>query len=598
MIASGTLALMGTQEAKEVMQAALGRSPADLVIVNAKLANVYTGEWLDDQAVAVKGKWIVYVGREPQENMGRETVVIDAAGRPLVPGFIDGHTHLSHKYNAAEFCRYAIRGGTTTIIFETQEAHLMAGCAGTLDYLDSFADQSIKFFGTIAPLVSISHTCNCLPLEDLRKLLRRDDVIGLGEAYWQAVIQHPEQFLPLIAETLRSGKLVEGHAAGASGRKLMAYAATGTSSCHEPITAEEALERLRLGIYVMVREGSIRRELDAIASLKDAGVDLRRLILVTDGVDPQDMLEKGYLEFVIQKAIDGGFDPMTALQMATINVARHFYLDGVVGGIAPGKYADLVILPDRRTIRPRYVISSGKIAFREGEVNVPPRRHIYTEASRHSIHIPEALQPEDFALTVSGAAAQVRVRVIDQVTELVTKEMHVDMPVDRDEIRADTERDIIKVAAIDRFLCPGRRFVGLLHGFHMHAGAMAVSSSWDSSDVIVVGVQDADMALAVNRIRALQGGIVVCRDGQVIAEFALPILGLISDQPMEILARKLVEIKAAAFSLGLSFPRPSLTLDTLSTAAIPYLRICEEGLVNLKDGKTVGLVVSDKPLNE
>lgn len=582
---------MGIPAAKEVMQVALGNAKADLAIVNVKLANVYTGELLDDYSIAVKGKWIAYVGKEPQDNIGEETVVIDAAGMTVIPGLIDGHTHLTHRYNAAEFCRCAVRGGTTTVITEMQEAHLMGGYEGALDHLESFAGQPLKFFGTIAAMISNGSACDGIPLETLKELLQRQDVIGLGESYWQTVLQRPDQLLPLFAETLRCGKLVEGHTAGARGRKLMAYAAAGATSCHEPTSVEEVLERLRMGIYVMIREGSIRRELDAIAPIKDMDVDLRRLILVTDGVDQTDMLAKGYLEFVVQKAIDSGFAPMDAVRMATLNVAEHFSLDGIMGGIAPGKYADMAIIPDLKTIKPRYVISNGKIVVLKGEVFAIPRKHVYTEASRHSIHLPAALQPQDFAIPITGDATEVRVRIIDQITRLVTAELHMDVPVVRGEIRADVGLDIIKVAAIDRRLSPGRIFVGLLRGFRMQAGAFATSAAWDSSDIVVAGVQDADMALAVNRIRAMQGGIVVCRDGKVMAELALPVLGLISDQPMEALAADMGKINEAASTLGIPFASPSLTLCTLTTAAIPSFRICDEGLVNIKVGKTVGLVV-------
>ena len=574
---------------KELMQAALGRAKADLVIVNAKLANVYTGELLDDLAVAVQGKWIAYVGREPQDNIGKETVVLDAAGMTIIPGFIDGHTHLVHTFDAAEFSRHAIKGGTTTVIAETMEAYPVGGCEGVLDYLASFADQPLKVYATIGPMVSISSACNGIPIEDLNKLLQRGDILGLGESYWQATLQNPDQLLPLYEETLRCGKVIEGHSAGAGGRKLMAYAATGVSSCHESISAGEALERLRLGIYVMVREGSIRRELDAVSRLKDMAVDLRRLILVTDGIDPKDLLEKGYMEFVVQKAIDCGFAPLDAIRMATINVAEHFSLAGILGGIAPGKYADMVIIPDLKTIRPEYVISNGKIAAKKGDILASPRKPVYAEASRHSVHLPAELRAEDFSICMDGEVS--RVRIIDQVTDLVTAELQMEMPVTDGEIKADVTQDIIKVAAIDRTHYPGKRFVGLLRGFRMKSGALATSAAWDSSDIIVAGVHDADMALAVNRIHALQGGCVVCEGGKVIAEFALPVFGFISDRPMEYLARKLDEIKDAAASLGVPFANPFLTLATLSGAAIPYLRICEEGLVNLKDGKTVGLLV-------
>ncbi|PIP09178.1 MAG: adenosine deaminase, partial [Syntrophobacteraceae bacterium CG23_combo_of_CG06-09_8_20_14_all_50_8] len=458
MIASGTLAIMGTKEAKEVMQAALGRAKADLVIVNAKLANVYTGELLDDFAVAVKGKWIAYVGKEPQDNIGEETVVIDAAGMTVIPGFIDGHTHLTHMYDAAEFSRYVIKGGTTTIIAETMEVFPIGGYEGVLDFLESFREQPLKFYGTIPVMISISRTCNGISVETIQKLLLRDDILGLGESYWQAVLQNPDQLLPLYEETLRCGKTVEGHSAGAGGRKLMAYTATGVSSCHEPITAEEVLERLRLGIYVMVREGSIRRELDAVSRLKDMDVDLRRLILVTDGIDSKDLLERGYMEYIVQKAIDVGFDPMDAVQMATINVAEHFSLDGILGGIAPGKYADMVIIPDLKTVRPEYVISNGKIAAKKGDVLVSPRKSVYTEASRHSVHLPAEFKPEDFSLIIDTGVSSIKVRVINLVTELVTKELKIDMPVTDGEINADLDQDIIKVAAIDRTHCPGRKF--------------------------------------------------------------------------------------------------------------------------------------------
>lgn len=582
-------AVMQSIEAREVMQAALGRQKAELVVVNARVANVYTGEVLDDFAVAVKGKWIAYVGREVRENIGEETVVIDAAGMTVIPGFIETHTHLAQIYDSAEFTRFALKGGTTTVVTETMEVFPVGGYEGVIDLLDSFRDQPLKVYGTMPAMVSISRACNGISLETIRKFLLRDDILGLGESYWQSVLQNPEQFLPLFAETLRRGKRVEGHSAGAGGRKLMAYAAIGASSCHEPITAEEVLERLRLGIYVMLREGSIRRDLEAVSGIKDMGADLRRLILTTDSVDPGDLLGKGYMEYIVQKAIDVGFNPMDALRMATINAAGYFYLDGILGGIAPGKYADMVIIPDLQTIKPEYVIASGRLVAKQGELLVAPGKYDYAYPSRNSIHLSADLIPADFSIPAAASAAGINVRVIDLITELVTREVKIDMPVVDGMIHADPERDIIKVAAIDRTHNPGSKFIGFVRGFKMRAGAFATSAAWDTSDIVVVGASDADMALAVNRIRALQGGIVVCRDGKVIAEFALPIWGIVSEQPMAMLVQKLNEIKEAISTIGVRLSRPHLTLGTLSTGAIPYLRICEEGLVNLRDGQTGGL---------
>ncbi len=589
MVETGGLPVAGADESMELMRVAQGLAAADLVVVNARVANVYTGEVHDDFSIAVKGRWIAYVGKEPQQNIGDETIVIDATGMTVIPGFIESHTHLAQLYGSTEFIRFAVKGGTTTIITETMDVFPVSGYEGVIDFLESFRNQPVKIFATMPAMVSISHVCNGISIETVKKLLLRDEIVGMGESYWQAVLKNPGQFLPLFEEALRRGKTAEGHSAGASGRKLMAYASTGISSCHEPITAEEALERLRLGMYVMIREGSIRRDLEAVSRIKDMNVDLRRVILTTDSVDPYDLMEKGYLEYVVQKAIDLGFNPMDAIRMVTLNAAEHFSLDGIVGGIAPGKCADMVIIPDLRTIRPEYVISDGRITAGKGELLVPCRRHVYTEASCNSIHLPAKLTPEDFAIRVDESVSGMDVRVMDLVTELVTKEWKVEMPVVGGRIHADLERDIIKAAAIDRTHNPGRMFVGLVRGLKMREGAFAISTAWDTSDIVVVGADDNDMAVAVNRIHAMQGGMVVCSHGEIIAEFALPIWGMATDLSMDSILIKINAIDKAAASLGISLSRPYLTLGTLTTAAIPFLKICEEGLVNLRDGLTVGL---------
>ncbi len=582
---------MGLDGAKQLMNVALGVEKADLAIVNARLMNVYTGEILDRHAVSVKDKWIAYVGDDPDHTIGPATVVIDAGGKTIIPGLIDGHIHLS-PYCPKEFLRFAVKTGTTTMVAETMEVYPMGGYDGVLDFLEAYRNQPVKVFFAAAAMVSISRTCHALPPGILRKLLKRDDIVALGESYWQSLIQNPDPLLPLYEETLRAGKTVEGHSAGAGGRKLMAYAAAGVSSCHEPITAPEVLERLRLGIHVMIREGAIRRDLEVISRIKDDGVHTRRLTVVTDGVDPEGLMEEGHMDFVVQKAIDLGFDPVTAVQMATLNAAEHFSLSGLVGGIAPGRYADMLLIPDERTIKPECVISNGRIAARNGEILASPRDHAFTEKSMHSIRLPRPLKAKDFRIAAPSGASPVTVRVMDQVTDLVTAELRVELPVSGGEIKADTERDIIKVAAIDRTHRPGRKFVGLVRGFRMRAGAIASSGAWDTSDIVVVGVDDSDMALAVNRIRELQGGMLVCEGGKVVEELPLPVLGIISELPMEALAQKTKRLREAAARLGIPFANPFLTLVTLTGAAIPYLRICEEGLVNLKDGNTAGLLCS------
>ena len=578
-------------ETKKLIDVALGLAPGDLAIVNARLVNVYTGEIVDNQSVCTSGTRIACTGPDVSHAIGKDTRVIDADGATLIPGLIDGHAHLAWLFTAGEFLKYAARGGTTTIITETLEVYPVAGVAGVLDFMASFKNQPIKFFGTAPAMVSISQAANGIGTDDLEQLLQQQEIIGLGESYWQSVIQHQDVYLPIFEKTLNHGKMLEGHSAGARGNKLQAYAACGISSCHEPIKAEEVLERLRLGIYVMIREGSIRRDLAQIATIKDMNVDTRRLILTTDGITPADLMKMGYMEYLVQKAIDCGFDPVAAIQMATLNVAEHFGLDDRIGGIAPGKFADMVLIPDPATINARCVVSNGQIISRNGCLEVSPRRHVFTPASLNSINIKKPAKATDFSIVFSGSGETATVRTIEMVTDLVTREVSLDIPVTNGEIKADAGNDLIKVAAIDRTKFPGKTFTGLIKGFGMRSGAMASSAAWDTSCIIVVGADETDMALCVNRIRDLNGGAVVCSDGKVLAELPLPVFGLMSDLPIAQLDEKITSIKQTAKDTGVSFPDPLLTIVTLTGAAIPYLRICEEGLVNLKDGQTKELFV-------
>jgi adenine deaminase len=574
-----------------LMDVALGRQPADLAVVNARLVNVYSAEVLERHAVCIKGRFIAYVGEDPEPSIGTETAVIDAAGKTLIPGLIDGHTHLAWLCSPERHLEHLMKGGTTTLVTESMEVYPVAGLAGVLDFLDSLKDQPIKVFATAPVMASISRKARGIERRDLETLLARDDVVGLGEAYWQSVLQDPDSLMDELELALASGKPLEGHTAGASGRKLAAYLAAGISSCHEPIKAGEVLERLRQGLHVMIREGSIRRDLEQIARIREARIDPRRLVLVTDGLTPGDLIEKGGMEFVLQKAVDCGFDPITSVQMATLNVAEHFRLDGAIGGIAPGRLADMVLIPDLHTFRAETVISNGRVIAENGRLLVQPRKPTYRAESLATVHLPQNFTPDEFAVEAPSGRKSVRVRVIEMVTDLVTRE-NVEVLSTRDgRIGADPAQGLLKVAAVDRAQVPGKIAVGLIRGFGLTAGAIACSAAWDTSDIVVVGADDADMAGAVNRIRTLQGGAVVCVKGEIRAELALPVFGLMSAEPVEIVAEKMTAIAATVASLGCRFPDPLLSLITLTGAAIPFLRICEEGLVDLKSGKTVSLFV-------
>ncbi|MBW1889389.1 MAG: adenine deaminase [Deltaproteobacteria bacterium] len=579
------------KDTKQLMAVALGQQKADLAVVNARLLNVYTGEILDNRAICTCGPWIAYVGKNPGESIGPGTTIIDAAGKTVIPGLIDGHTHLAWMATPDEFLKHIMVGGTTTLVTEVLEAYPVAGLDGTVELIESMQDQPIKCFCTAPAMVSISSQARKMRDEDLQALLERGDVLGLGETYWQALLQEPDLMLPRFRTTLLSGKRLEGHSAGASEKKLNAYIAAGVSSCHEPIKAHEVLDRLRLGIHVMVREGSIRRDLEEIAKIQVMGADLRRLILVTDGVHPVELLEKGYMEYVVQKAIDYGFEPVKAIQMATLNVAEHFCLDQVIGGIAPGRLADMLVIPDINTIKAETVISNGAIIAEHGKLCVSPRPHQWSPDSLGTVNLPEKAQASDFQVNIESMASEVNVRVIDLVTDLVTVEKKILLPVIDGKIAPILEQDIIKVAAVDRTHQPGKTFTGFLKGYGLRSGAFACSASWDAACIIVAGTNAGDMADAVNRVHELQGGAVIIDQGEAIGELALPVFGLSAELPMETIAIRLKALHRALADRGVGFHDPLLTLITLTGAAIPFLRICEEGLVTLKNGKTVDLVV-------
>lgn len=577
------------QEMASLSRVAKGLEPADLVVQNVRLVNVYTGEVQDSQSVCTKGKWIARVGDDVSDTIGSKTTVIDAQGQTLIPGLIDGHTHLVFWMCISEYLRHIMKGGTTTIITEAIEVFPVAGVSGVEDFLDSFKEQPIKILATAPAMGSISTALQGVPGEIMEKFISRDDIVGIGESYWQAVLQDPDSFLDNFERALKHGKMLEGHSAGARGNKLCAYAAMGISSCHEPIKMQDTLERLRLGIYVMAREGSIRRDLDKISRIKDEKIDLRRFIIATDSISPADLIETGYLEHSVQKAIDYGFDPVAAIQAATLNVAEHFGLDHIIGGIAPAKMADMVIIPDPSTIHAQTVISNGAVISQDRELAVEPRQHRYTPESLNSVNLPEKLTTGDFKIRLNSNIPVQKVRIINMVTDLVTSESIEDITVVNGDVPCNAKKDLLKISAVERSYDPGAVFTGLIRGFGLTAGAVACSAAWDCSAIIVVGADEADMAVAVNRVHELNGGLVFCKHAKIVDELALPVFGLISELPAKRLADKMVSMNHLLNQNGIDFPNPTLSLTTLTGAAIPYLRICEQGLVNLKSGQTLSV---------
>jgi adenine deaminase len=574
---------------RRLLDVALGVGPADLLALGADVVNVFTGDVVRADVAVADGR-IAAVGPDLAALAGPATERLDVRGKVLAPGFLDSHTHLDVLVTLPALLREAIPRGLTALVTEMVQVTSALGVPGARWFLDTLHAQPIHAYAT-APVISYlsAETADGAPLLDseaLGALLEDSRVLGLGEVYWHRLVPEPERLLPLIERARALGKTVEGHAAGARGARLMACAAAGMDSCHEPITAAEALERLRLGMRVMIREGSVRRDLAAVLEVRHAGVSLRRVTLASDGIWPPDLLAHGYMDGIVQRAIDLGLPPVTAYQMASLNAAEHFGLDREIGGIAPGRSADFLVLPDLRTVRPEIVVARGRVVAREGRClvpcpDVPPLPGIQDR--------PGPLDPSSLRLAAPGARA--RVRVIRIAGDIVTNEVEAALPVRDGAVLADPASDLL-LAAVCARRGGSRRGLGVIHGFGLREGAVASTLSFEASDLVIVGASREALAAAAQRALAIGGGFVVVDGrGAVRAELPLPLGGVLTAVSVPEAARGIEAVTGALRDLGSTLARPLLTLQTVPFSAIPALRLTARGLLLVKSREYVPVLL-------
>jgi adenine deaminase len=576
---------------RRLLETALGNQPADLVIKDGTLMDVYTGRILPHRSVAITGKWIAYVGPDADHTIGERTRVIEAGERILAPGYIDSHTHLANYCDMADVLEYAIPGGTTTFVTEVESYGFALGAEGVRAFLDQVRHRPVKILCLVPPLVGLSPAAEPLFIagEALEDLLDDERVLGLGESYWQsAILTSNDRVLSLMRETLKAGKSVQGHAAGASGKKLAAYGAAGALSCHEAVSPEDVLARLELGFYAMIREGNVRRDLESLRPLIGT-VDFRRCTLCTDGVDTDILLTRGYLIDVVQKAVDMGFTPLEAVRMVTLNPAEHLGLSHLVGGIAPGRFGDVLLLPEPNVMKPDLVISEGQIVAEKGKTLVSLPRIPHPESLSKTVRI-RPVKPEDFSVPRESCSSGESVRTIDiQSNGLVTREGRAEISQEGRAVSADTSRDLLKLVFIERASGRGQKFVGFVRGWGQKEGAVASSMAWDASAVVAIGASDLDLAAAVNRVIQDQGGTTLAVKGAVRLHIPFSIGGYVSQMKIEALDRELSRFKEMVSDLGVNLDSPLLTLVTLTTAAIPFIRITEKGYFRFRENDYVGL---------
>jgi adenine deaminase len=554
---------------------ARGDERADLVLRGGRVLSVFTREWLETD-VAVADGYIAGLG----DYDGAE--IVDASGRYVVPGFIDAHMHLeSTKLLPDEFARLVLPLGTTAVVADPHEIANVLGSDGVhwlLDFCDDLPLDVYFMAPSCVPASSFESPRRALNDGDLESLLRRRRVLGLAEMMnFPGVIAGDERELSKLR--LQGAQHVDGHAPGVVGKELNAYAAAGIRSDHEALTLEEGRERLRAGVWLLIREASMARNLEALVPLvRELGPT--QMAFCTDDRDPDDIVDDGHINGMVRKAVGAGVEPADAIVLATINPARWHGLRHL-GAVAPGYQADLLVLPDLETFRPELVLKAGG---RIGEIVRPD----VPEWVRQSVRV-APLSQGDFAVASNGGS----VRVIGLVPEQVVTESLVDRPTVEDGLAvADPERDLAKIAVVERHLATGRIGLGFVRGSGLRRGALASTVAHDAHNVVVLGVSDDDMLAAVERVVELAGGIVAVDGGRVVAECPLPVAGLLSVAPLEEVIAQSRACTDAAVALGWSGATPFLTMSFLALSVIPALKITDRGLVDVEQFELVPLSVT------
>ena len=544
---------------------ARGDEPAELVVRGGRVFSAFTREWLDGDVAVVDG-YVAGIG----EYDGDE--VLDASGRWVVPGFVDAHMHLeSSKLLVDEFARLVLPLGTTTVVVDPHEIANVLGTDGVHWLLDVCGGLPLDVFfmaSSCVPASSFESPRRPLSPGDLEGLLRRRRVIGLAEMMnFPGVVSGDEHELAKLA--LPGAEHVDGHAPGVVGRTLNAYAAAGIYSDHEAFTIEEGRQRLRAGMWLLIREASAARNLHALIPLVGE-YGPHRIAFCTDDREPEHIAEDGHVNAMVRDAVAAGIPPEDALALATLNPATWHGLRHL-GAIAPGYQADLLLLPDLESFVPDTVLKRGRPVGEIKHVEVP-------EWVKHTVRV-RHVAARDFALPWEGPSLARVIGVIPD--QIVTNSLLEEPLVEDGEAVADPERDLAKIAVVERHLGTGRRSVGLVQGFGLRSGALASTFSHDAHNIVVVGMDDQDMARAVARLAEIGGGVVVVEDRGVRAELPLPVAGLISEAPLdEVVAASRGCIEAAA-KLGCTLPSPFQTMAFLALSVIPSLKITDQGLVDV-----------------
>lgn len=577
---------------------ALGDEPADLVVTGGTIVNVYTKETYPG-GVAVTGGRIVAVG-DVGYAIGEATRVVDAAGRYVTPGFVDAHIHPeSTSLSIREFARTVLLHGTTTIFTDLHEVGVVAGLEGIELVLDEAADTHLGVYLSVPSHVpfspDIETTAGRFDSEVISRALDRPDAVGLSEIVSLQVLAGHEDLLRSLEIARAKGKSLQGHLPQLGGRELAAVLTTGVTTDHEAKRGDHALERLRAGLHVQLREGSMAHNfVDAFAGIRDAGADTSRVSLVTDDLDTPDAVTVGHLDNGVRVALAAGVDFVTAIQLVTLNAARSFSYDHELGGLSAGKVADIAVTTGPDDFRVVHVVAKGELVVEDGRFlpEYPTADH-----DPHLLGTTSAARPVragDLGIRVGAGAVAVRARSISIAPGFVKKDgVEVTLPVVDGIVQANPDGDVLHIVQAERYGLNGNVGKGFISGFGLRRGAIASSVAHDNHNVVAVGATHADIALAINRVLKLGGGQVVVDDGRVAGEIAYPVLGLLSDEPAEAVAATKRELNRIIHELGSQIRLPFMFLSFVPLAAGPGYSITDHGFIDSTRQRVVDPILAE-----
>ncbi len=556
---------------------ARGEIPADLVLRNARLVNVCSGECYPAD-IAIADSRVVGVSAPGEDYRGHEER--DLEGRWLAPGLIDGHMHIeSTMLVLSEFARIVTPLGVTVVMLDPHEFANVMGVAGIRYVLESGRDLPLSVYvmlSSCVPASAFESPYRVLTADDLLPLLKEERVLGLAEMMnMPGVLHADEQVLAKIVAAQKHGLVVDGHAPGLDGRDLCAYVTAGIMSDHECTTLEEARQRIRLGMWLMIREGSAARNLDTLMPLVKE-LHPPRVFFVTDDRDPQDLTTRGHIDSMVRRAIELGLGPVEAIRLASYNTAQYFRLYDR-GAVAPNFIADLVVLDDLDTFKVESVYKDGKLVAQDGRLLVDVPAVSYTGITG-TIHIGNI---DENDLYIPGKPGLIEVVGIEP-GQITTKHLREEAPVRDGEIVADPGRDLLKLVVIERHHASGSVGLGMVKGFGLRKGALASSVAHDAHNLVIVGVNDSDILQAAHVLEKMGGGFACVVDGEVRASIPLPFGGLVSPLPAAELVQQLRVLDAAAAELGCTLDHPCMTLSFLSLSVIPSLKLTDQGLIDVE----------------